>query len=129
MAAAVKAGNPPDIAYTSNVSIQQMHLLDLLEDVTDVVDEAISKYGNIMPGINAEKFGKIDGKWYCGALHRQHQRLLLPRRQAEGSRHRPEVADDLGRPARGGAGDLGPGQRILGLGPDARTSPATAGAP
>ena len=42
MAAAVRAGNPPDLAYTSNVSIQQMHLLDLVEDVTDVVDEAIS---------------------------------------------------------------------------------------
>ena len=42
MTAAVKAGNPPDIAYTSNVSISQMHLLDLVEDVTDVVDEAVS---------------------------------------------------------------------------------------
>ena len=29
MTAAVKAGNPPDIAYTSNVSISQMQLLDL----------------------------------------------------------------------------------------------------
>src|SRR5690606_24062225 len=34
MSAAVRAGNPPDFAYTSNVSISQMHLLDLLEDVT-----------------------------------------------------------------------------------------------
>src|SRR6185312_8086390 len=32
MTAAVKAGNPPDFAYTSNVSIAQMHLLDLVED-------------------------------------------------------------------------------------------------
>ena len=63
MTAAVKAGNPPDFAYTSNVSISQMHLLDLVEDVTDVVDEAVSKYGDIMPGINAEKIGKINGKW------------------------------------------------------------------
>ena len=45
MTAAVKAGNPPDIAYTSNVSISQMQLLDLVEDVSDVVDEAVSKYG------------------------------------------------------------------------------------
>lgn len=63
MTAAVKAGNPPDFAYTSNVSIAQMHLLDLVEDVTDVVETAVSRYGNIMPGINAPKFGQFDGKW------------------------------------------------------------------
>jgi multiple sugar transport system substrate-binding protein len=63
MTAAVRAGNPPDFAYTSNVSISQMSALDLAEDVTDVVEEAIAKYGNIMPGINAEINGKIDGKW------------------------------------------------------------------
>jgi multiple sugar transport system substrate-binding protein len=64
MTAAVKAGNPPDFAYTSNVSIAQMHLLDLVEDVSDVVAEAVSKYGNIMPGLNAERTGQIDGKWW-----------------------------------------------------------------
>ena len=63
MTAAVKAGNPPDFAYTSNVSVSQMAALDLVEDVTDVVEEAIAMYGNIMPGINAEINGKIDGKW------------------------------------------------------------------
>lgn len=63
MSAAVRAGNPPDLAYTSNVSIPQMHLLGLLEDVDDVVQQAIAKYGNVMQGINAEKVGKIDGKW------------------------------------------------------------------
>jgi multiple sugar transport system substrate-binding protein len=63
MTAAVKAGNPPDLAYTSNVSIAQMHALDIVEDVTDVVEEAIKRYGNVMPGINAEKSGKFDGKW------------------------------------------------------------------
>jgi multiple sugar transport system substrate-binding protein len=63
MTAAVAAGNPPDIAYTSNVSITQMHLLDLVEDVTDIVEEAISKYGNVMTGINAEKNGRFDGRW------------------------------------------------------------------
>ncbi|MEO8683418.1 MAG: extracellular solute-binding protein, partial [Devosia sp.] len=63
MSAAVKAGNPPDLAYTSNVSVPQMHLLGLLEDVNDVVEEAISKYGNVMQGINAQKIGKVDGKW------------------------------------------------------------------
>jgi len=63
MSAAVKAGNPPDFAYTSNVSIPQMHLLDILEDVTDVVDEAIKRYGNIMGGINAANSGRFDGRW------------------------------------------------------------------
>ena len=63
MTAAVKAGNPPDFAYTSNVSISQLHLLDLVEDVTDVVDEAIKLYGDIMPGLNAAKTAQFDGRW------------------------------------------------------------------
>jgi multiple sugar transport system substrate-binding protein len=63
MTAAVRAGNPPDIAYTSNVSIAQMHLLGLVEDVSDVVEEAVSRYGGIMQGINAKKLGQFDGKW------------------------------------------------------------------
>ncbi len=63
MTAAVKAGNPPDFAYTSNVSIAQLSTLDLVEDVSDVVAEAESKYGKIMPGINAAKTGQFDGKW------------------------------------------------------------------
>lgn len=63
MSAAVRAGNPPDFAYTSNVSISQMSLLDLVEDVDDVVEEAIRRYGNVMPGINAEKVGMINGSW------------------------------------------------------------------
>ena len=63
MTAAVKAGNPPDFAYTSNVSIAQLNTLDLVEDVSDVVAEAEAKYGKIMPGINAAKTGQFDGKW------------------------------------------------------------------
>jgi multiple sugar transport system substrate-binding protein len=63
MTAAVKAGNPPDFAYTSNVSISQLHLLDLVEDVTDVVEEAVKRYGNIMPGLNAAKTAQFDGRW------------------------------------------------------------------
>lgn len=61
--AAVAAGNPPDIAYTSNVSISQLHLLGLLENVTDVVDEAVNKYGGIMKGTNAPKVAQFDGAW------------------------------------------------------------------
>ncbi|NJO36822.1 MAG: extracellular solute-binding protein [Rhizobiales bacterium] len=63
MTAAVRAGHPPDLAYTSTVSIPQMQLLGLVEDVSDVVDEAISRYGALMTGINAEEFGMVDGKW------------------------------------------------------------------
>jgi multiple sugar transport system substrate-binding protein len=63
MTAAVRAGNPPDLAYTSNVSISQMNVLDIVEDVTDVVEEAISNYGNVLTGINAQKEGRFDGKW------------------------------------------------------------------
>ena len=63
MSAAVKAGNPPDFAYTSNVSISQLHLLDLVEDMTDVVDEAVKLYGDIMPGLNAAKTAQFDGRW------------------------------------------------------------------
>jgi multiple sugar transport system substrate-binding protein len=63
--AAVKANNPPDLAYTSNVSIPQMHLLDLVEDVSDVVEEAISRYGRIMPGTNADKNAQFDGAWFA----------------------------------------------------------------
>lgn len=63
MQAAVAAGNPPDIAYTSNISIAQMNLLGLLEDVSDVVEEAVARYGAIMPGTNAEKIAQFDGAW------------------------------------------------------------------
>ena len=63
MQAAVAAGNPPDIAYTSNNSIAQLHLLDLVEDVTDVVDELESLYGPTMPGPSPHKNAQFDGVW------------------------------------------------------------------
>jgi len=64
MQAAVAAGNPPDFAYqSSNLSIQQMHLLGLLEDVSAVVEEAVSRHGAIMQGTNAEEVGIQDGAW------------------------------------------------------------------
>ncbi len=63
MQAAVAAGNPPDFAYQSNISNAQMNLLDLLEDVTDVVDQAVASYGGIMRGTNADKNGQFDGAW------------------------------------------------------------------
>jgi multiple sugar transport system substrate-binding protein len=63
MQAAVSAGNPPDLAYQSNISNAQMNLLGLLEDVTDLVDEAVDKYGAIMQGTNAPANGQFDGAW------------------------------------------------------------------
>ena len=76
MQAAVAAGNPPDLAYTSNVSISQMHVLDLLEDVSDVVEEAISRYGRIMPGSSAEKNAQFDGVWKAISVHWKNFRFL-----------------------------------------------------
>lgn len=63
MAAAVQAGNPPDLAYHV-MSIPQMYALDLVEDVTDLVEQAISSYGLVVPKI-AEFNAKIDGKWWA----------------------------------------------------------------
>lgn len=63
MLAAVEAGNPPDLGYHV-LSIPQMYSLDIVEDVTDVVEQAISLYGNIVPPA-AEANAKIDGKWWA----------------------------------------------------------------
>jgi multiple sugar transport system substrate-binding protein len=63
LTAAVKAGNPPDLAYTSNVSIQQMALLGVADDVSDVMEEVQKKYGKVMTGLGAENSTVIDGKW------------------------------------------------------------------
>ncbi len=63
MQAAVQAGVPPDLAYHT-LSVPQMYSLDIVEDVTDVVEEAIGKYGAIVP-VTAEKVAKIDGKWWA----------------------------------------------------------------
>ncbi len=40
-----------------------MHLLDLLEDVTDVVEEAVSRYGAVVPGSSPEKNAVFEGVW------------------------------------------------------------------
>ena len=62
MLAAVQAGNAPDLAYHT-LSIPQLKGLGLVEDVTNVVEEAISRYGELSPA--AEKFAKIDGAWWA----------------------------------------------------------------
>jgi len=63
MQAAVQAGVPPDLSYHA-LSITQMQSLDIVEDVSDVVDELVSKYGAVVPA-PAEKNAKIDGKWWA----------------------------------------------------------------
>jgi multiple sugar transport system substrate-binding protein len=62
MQASVQAGNPPDLTYHTN-SVQQLHFLETLEDVTDVVEEATKMYGDIVP-ITAAQNAQIDGKWW-----------------------------------------------------------------
>ena len=62
MQAAVQAGVPPDLSYHT-LSIPQMHFLDIVEDVSDVVDECVKLYGDVVP-IGAVQSGKIDGKWW-----------------------------------------------------------------
>lgn len=63
MLAAVQAGNPPDLGYHT-LSVPQMYSLDIVEDVSDVVEQAISKYGAVIP-VTAEFNAKIDGKWWA----------------------------------------------------------------
>jgi len=63
MQAAVQAGVPPDLGYHT-LSVVQMQSLDIVEDVTDVVDELVGKYGAVVP-VTAEKNAKIDGKWWA----------------------------------------------------------------
>jgi multiple sugar transport system substrate-binding protein len=63
MQAAVLAGNPPDLGYHT-LSIPQMYALDIVEDVSDLVEQAISLYGPVVPVI-AEFNAKIDGKWWA----------------------------------------------------------------
>jgi multiple sugar transport system substrate-binding protein len=63
MQAAVQAGVPPDLSY-HQLSIQQMRALDLVEDVSDVVDEVVKKYGDIVP-VTAAKNAKIEDKWWA----------------------------------------------------------------
>lgn len=63
MSAAVKAGNPPDLGYHT-LSIPQLYFLDVLEDLSDVVEEAQKRYGDIVPVI-AAKNAQIEGKWYA----------------------------------------------------------------
>lgn len=63
MQAAVQAGNPPDLGYHT-ILIPQLHALDLVEDVTDVVEKAVSMYGDVVPKTAAFN-AQFDGKWWA----------------------------------------------------------------
>jgi multiple sugar transport system substrate-binding protein len=63
MLAAVQAGNPPDLGYHV-LSIPQMYSLDIVEDVTDVVEQAVAQYGAVVPVI-ANFNANIEGKWWA----------------------------------------------------------------
>ncbi|NJM08712.1 extracellular solute-binding protein [Candidatus Gracilibacteria bacterium] len=63
MQAAVQAGNPPDVAYHT-LQIPQLYFLDVLEDVTDVVEELINRYGAVVP-VAAERNAFIEGRWWA----------------------------------------------------------------
>ena len=63
MAAAVQAGNPPDLGYHV-LSVPQMHNLDIVEDVSDIVEKAVGLYGDVVPAI-AQFNAKLDDKWWA----------------------------------------------------------------
>jgi multiple sugar transport system substrate-binding protein len=63
MQAAVQAGNPPDVAYHT-LQIPQLYFLDVLEDVTDVVEQLIGMYGEVVPA-TAAKNAQVDGRWWA----------------------------------------------------------------
>jgi multiple sugar transport system substrate-binding protein len=62
MLAAVQAGNAPDLGYHT-LSIPQMYSLDIVEDVSDVVEKAIGLYGAPTPQ-QIEFNAKFDDKWW-----------------------------------------------------------------
>jgi multiple sugar transport system substrate-binding protein len=63
MIAAVQAGNPPDLGYHV-LSIPQMYAFDIVEDVTDVVEQATALYGNVVPATAAFN-AQFDGRWFA----------------------------------------------------------------
>jgi multiple sugar transport system substrate-binding protein len=63
MQAAVQAGNPPDVAYHT-LQIPQLYFLDVLEDVSDVVEEAVRRYGDVVPN-SAARNAQIEGRWWA----------------------------------------------------------------
>ena len=61
-----------------------------------MVDEAVSRYGNIMSGINAAAERPVRRQVEGRSVHRQHHRVPVPRRQAQGKGHRPvDAPQDL----------------------------------
>jgi multiple sugar transport system substrate-binding protein len=65
MQAAVAAGNPPDLAYQTNISNQNMAVLGIVEDVGDVVEEAQNQVGKLLTGVNADTNCTYQDVWYA----------------------------------------------------------------
>ena len=62
MQAAVAAGNPPDLAYHGN-SVSILYDSDIVEDVTEIVDELTAKYGEVVPA-SAPRNARFNGRWW-----------------------------------------------------------------
>jgi len=63
MSAAVQAGNPPDASYV-DLNVAQMRFLDIVEDVSAVVDQAVVDYGDVVP-LSAAREAKLEGTWWA----------------------------------------------------------------
>ncbi len=61
MQAAVAAGNPPDLAY-HNTSVSLLYDSDIVEDVTDIIDELVARHGEVVPA-SASRNARFDNKW------------------------------------------------------------------
>ena len=74
MQAAVQAGVPPDLSYHA-LSIPQMQSLDIVEDVTDVVDELVKQVWRHRAGHGREE--RQDRRQVVGGAVYQQQRRLV----------------------------------------------------
>jgi len=66
LAAAVQAGDPPDV-WIGDTNVFQLHALGTLQPVTEQVQEVIGKYGEINPRPNKETF--LQGEYVGLPLH------------------------------------------------------------
>lgn len=66
IAAAVQAGDPPDV-WVDNRAVDRLNELGTLQAVDDLVEEATSKYGDIMPRVEADS--TVEGTFYGVPFH------------------------------------------------------------
>jgi multiple sugar transport system substrate-binding protein len=62
LTASVQAGDAPDILI-HNLSPQQLHFLEIVEDVSALHDDLAKQHGKTLPAINKRAF--IDDKWWA----------------------------------------------------------------